>query len=195
MRRFALGSVSLLIIAVLFAACSQDEDEIQRALVVNKLKSASDLATVEFVIKKLVIADKEKKVFGIPIGPKASFMAETKAVVLAGFDLRDIREEDVVIDGKKINLRLPPISVIDFNYSSDSVRVVDRYTDDNFFNRISIGEKDDFFRQSETSLRRSMKELGMEKAAEDKTKILLEGLLTNLGFKEIYIHFHEKSHS
>lgn len=195
MRQSALRIIVLFLFGVFLSACAKNEDDIQRALVVNKLKSASDLATVEFVIKKLVIADKEKKVFGIPIGPKASFMAETKAVVLAGFDLRDIREEDVIIEGKKINLTLPPITVIDFNYPSDSVKVVERYTDDNFFNRISVGEKDDFYRQSETSLRQSIKELGMEKAAEDKTKILLEGLLTNLGFKEIYIHFHEKSNS
>jgi hypothetical protein len=187
-RKFAVFSLLAAMIFML-GACSDDDKDIQRALVVNKLKSSSDLATVEYVIKKLIIADKEKSVFGIRIARNASFMAETKAVILAGIDLRDIREKDVVIEGEKINLQLPPVRIIDFSYPPDSVKIIERYTDDNFFNRISVGEKDDFFRQSETALRESLEDLGIKKTAEDKTKILLESLLTNLGFSEIYIHF------
>jgi len=54
-----------------------------------------------------------------------------------------------------------------------------------------VQDYDRFFQLAETDIRNNLKYLGVVKTTEEKTRQMLEMLLKNLGYTEIYIHFKE----
>jgi hypothetical protein len=170
---------------VLFSSCKKNE----RALVVGKIQNASDLATTEFVIDKIVFGTKTKKLALLKIS-EASFMAYSQAKVKAGIDLSKIKEEDIKIEGTKIRLELPPIEVINFSYPPASF-VEDSLISDPkvFLNKINIRDQEEFFRLAELDIRENLRYIGIVRTTQNHTRQLFQILLASLGYEEIYITF------
>ena len=175
---------ALVVSMLIFSACNSSS---KRAEVVNQLKSASKLTTVEYVLTKIVSA-KENKL----IGKNLYFFAKTKAYVKAGIDLSKLQENDIVISENKISVSLPPIEIINFSYPADSFEVVTKYTEERSlfgWNNIDVEQKDDYFRQAETDIRANINDLGITEVAEKNALKFLTKLLASLGFTEIYLTF------
>lgn len=180
-----LPFMAFIAVAVVFSACKKNE----RALVVGKIQNASDLATTEFVIDKIVFGTKTKKLALLKIN-KASFMAYSQAKVKAGIDLSKIREADIRIEGTKIHLELPPIEVINFSYPPASF-VEDSLISDPkvFLNKIDIRDQEEFFRLAELDIRENLRYIGIVRTTQNHTRQLFQVLLGSLGYEEIYITF------
>ncbi len=176
---------SLLTLIVLMGSCKKNE----RALVVGRIQNASDLATTEFVIDKIVFGTKTKKLALLKIS-EASFMAYSQAKVKAGIDLSKIEESDIRIEGSKIHLKLPSIEVINFSYPPASF-VEDSLISDPkvFLNRINIRDQEEFFRLAELDIRENLQYIGIVKTTQNNTRQLFQVLLGALGYDEIYITF------
>jgi hypothetical protein len=182
---------SLTFIVLLFAlvvsatSCKKND----RALIVGKIQNASDLATTEFVIDKIVFGTKTKRLAFFKIN-EASFMAYSQAKVKAGIDLSKIRESDIRIEGNKIHLRLPPIEVINFSYPPASF-VEDSLISNPkiFLNKINIRDQEEFFRLAELDIRENLQYMGIVKTTQNHTRQMFNVLLGSLGYKEIYINF------
>ncbi|MBC8489886.1 MAG: DUF4230 domain-containing protein, partial [Bacteroidetes bacterium] len=175
----------ILFILIIAFSCKQND----RAIVVSRIKAASKLATVEFTVDKVVFATKDKKFLGIIRLNQAAFLAYTQAYIKTGIDLYKLKPEDVEIDGKMINLLLPAVEVINFSYPVEKYRVDKSVKSKKFLVKFKIEDYDDLFRQAEIDIRNNLKYLGMVKTTEDKTRLLMESLLKNLGYNEIYIDF------
>ncbi len=176
--------VLVVFIALLIASCSSEPD---RAMVISKLKSSSKLATVEYVVSKIISAKDENW-----FTKNTYFFAETEATIKAGIDLEKLREEDISISGKRISIKLPAVEIINFSYPAEGFKVIEKYTDDKAllkWNSITVAEKDDLYRQGETDIRNNIKDLGIVKTAQNNTKILITKILRLSGFEEIYIEF------
>jgi hypothetical protein len=174
-----------MILTVLLFSCKKNE----RALVVGKIQNASDLATTEFVIDKIVFGTKTKKLALLKIS-EASFMAYSKARVKAGIDLSKIKEADIRIEDTKIHLELPPIEVINFSYPPSSF-VEDSLISDPkvFLNKIDIRDQEEFFRLAELDIRENLRYMGIVRTTQNNTRQLFQILLSSLGYDEIYISF------
>lgn len=172
-------------LSLCFLSCKNKD----RELVVGKIQQASDLVTAEFVVDKVVFGKKTKKVFFVPIN-EASFLAYSQAKIKTGIDLNNIAEQDIVIEGTKISLSLPPIEVINFSYPPDSF-VEDTLISNpsRFLNNISLEDQEEFFRMAETDIRESLPYLGIVKTSQEHTRKMMQSLLQALGFTEIYISF------
>jgi hypothetical protein len=181
MGKTLIISIALL---VLLSGCHDD-----RSLVVGKIKKASYLATTQFTIDKLVYGTQNKKLFWAFNLSESRFLAQSQAIVKTGIDLDELKEEDIRIEGQKITLVLPPIRVITFSYPSDRYTAIEGYSEEFAFNKISLKEKEAFFRDAELDIRRSLPYMDITKTTEQKTRILFEALLRNLGYTEIYIRF------
>ncbi|WP_194974838.1 DUF4230 domain-containing protein [Aquiflexum lacus] len=175
----------LLILAVLISSCQNND----RALIVGKIQNASDLATTEFVIDKIVFGTKTKRLAFFKIN-EASFMAYSQAKVKTGIDLSKIRESDIRIEGNKIHLRLPPIEVINFSYPPASF-VEDSLISNPkiFLNKINIRDQEEFFRLAELDIRENLQYMGIVKTTQNHTRQMFNVLLGSLGYEEIYINF------
>lgn len=168
-------------------ACRQND----RSLVVSRIKSAAKLATTEFVLNKTIMAAKDKKIlFFVPLNA-ALFVAYTEATVTAGIDVNKLKKEDILIDGTSISLKLPPVEVINFSYPFDKYRIDKELSQDEFLNKFTLQEHEELYRQSELEIRSLLKQIGVVEQTEEKTRQMMENILKNLGYTEIYIEFRE----
>ncbi|SDM35058.1 Protein of unknown function [Catalinimonas alkaloidigena] len=167
-------------------ACQPDE----RGLVVGKIQQASDLATTEFTVDKIVHGTKTRKFSWFLKLSEARFLAYSQATVKTGIDLGQIAERDVEIEGKRITLRLPPVKVINFSYPPAGF-VEDSLISDPkaFLNKISLDDQEEFFRQAELDIRNNLAYMGVVETTQQHTRALLTQLLRALGYREIYISF------
>lgn len=176
----------LLIFFICLSSCSLfDKNKSKRSEVVTKLKSSAKLASVEYVITKVVKAEKVR-----PILKNSYFFAHTEAYIKAGIDLDKLKEDDVEVEGNRVKLHLPPIEIINFSYPVDSFRLVDKYTTKPgiFAGAFTLEERDELYKQGETSIRENIKELNIVETAEKNTRNLIQKLLEASGF-EVYVTF------
>ena len=177
----------ILIAVLILSLCCCKQNK--RAIVVSKIRKASKLATVEFTIDKTVFASRDKKLLWLIKLNHADFLAYTQAFVKTGIDLNKLQPDDVVIDGKMIRLTLPHIEVLNFSYPIEKYRIDKEITRNAFLNRFTIEDYDKFYQQAEINIRNNLKYLGIIKTTEEKTRLMIESLLKNLGYNEIYIDF------
>jgi len=185
-----MGSVKqfLLVVGCLMLFSCQQKD---RSIVVSRIKNASKLATTEFVLDKTILAARDKKLlFVIPLNA-ALFVAYTEAIVTAGIDVNKLKKEDIVIDGNSISIKLPPVEVINFSYPFDKYRIDKELSHDEFLNKFTLEDHEELYRQSELEIRSLLKQIGIIDQTEEKTRQLLENILKNLGYTEVYIEFRE----
>ncbi|MFZ6011279.1 MAG: DUF4230 domain-containing protein [Bacteroidota bacterium] len=177
--------IYLLIILLCLAGC-QDK---KRGIAISTIKSASKLATTEVTLSKMIFASQEKRFLHIIRLNEAYFAARTEAIVKAGVDLEKLGKDDVLIEGERITISLPPVKVIDFAYPFEKYKIDYSITDNAFGNVITIEEHEKLYRQSEVEIRRVLPDMGIKEATERNTRVLLEGLLKSLGYTEVYISF------
>lgn len=183
MRRIVyILAISLLLV---FTACQKNK----RHLVISKIKSTAKLATTETIIDKVVIGQKERKIFGLVKISNAEFVAYSQAIVKTGIDLTKIKRNDIKIEGNIIELNLPPIEVLDFAYPFERYVIDTILSDNDIFNKIDVIDQEDFFRKAEIDIRKHLKYMGITEQTQENTRKLMEGLLKNLGYEEIYISF------
>jgi len=137
------------------------------------------------------LATRDKKILLIIPLNAALFVAYTEAVVTAGVDVNKLKKEDIVIEGNSISIKLPPVEVINFSYPFDKYRIDKELSHDEFLNKFTLEEHEELYRQSEIEIRSLLKQIGVVEQTEEKTRQLMENLLKNLGYTEVYIEFKE----
>ncbi|OQY05569.1 MAG: hypothetical protein B6I20_01015 [Bacteroidetes bacterium 4572_117] len=179
--------IQFILFLLLIASFSCNRSEPDRAMVISKLKNSAKLATVEYIVTKIITA-KDNNLFA----KDAYFFAETEATIKAGIDLDKLKDEDVKIDGTKISILLPAIEIVNFSYPSEGFKVIEKYSDETAifkWNSIGVATKDDLYRQGETDIRQNINDMGIIKTAKKNTRVLLTKILSLSGFEEIYIDF------
>lgn len=178
--------VLLIFLSANLLSC-QEEDK--RYLVVSKVKSAAKLAITETIIDKVVLGTQEKKLLGFIKVNKAHFAAHTQAIITTGVDLSKLSPGDIVINKKRIEIALPAVQVLDFSYPFDRYRIDSTVTRNKFLNKIDVLDHERFYMMAELDIRNNLKYTGIKEATESKTRLMMEGLLKNLDYEEIYITF------
>lgn len=177
--------ISFVFVVLIFAGCRKPD----RHLVVSKIKSTAKLATTETIIDKVVIGQKEQSIFGLVKISNAEFVAYSQAIVKTGIDLRKIKRDDITIDGNIIEVHLPAVEVLDFAYPFERYEIDTVLSDNDIFNKIDVIDQEVFFREAELDIRKHLKYMGITEQTRENTRKLMEGLLKNLGYEEIYISF------
>ncbi|MFY0627595.1 MAG: DUF4230 domain-containing protein [Reichenbachiella sp.] len=177
-------TIILIVSLLLFNSCSE-----KRGLVVGKIQKAAKLSTTEFTVDKLVWGVKDKRVLWVIKLNQAQFLAQSQAIIKAGVDLERIEEGDIEIENDKINITLPHVEVLNFSYPSESFKKVDILTRNAFSTNINLRDQEKFFQDAETDIRNSLEHMGIVETTQRKTRTMMEALLRNLGYKEIYIQF------
>ncbi|MGB3587711.1 MAG: DUF4230 domain-containing protein [Tunicatimonas sp.] len=174
-----------LLMGLLLACKSED-----RGLVVGKIQQASDLATTEFTVEKIVHGTKTKKIAWFIKLSEARFLAYSQAKIKAGVDLSQIEEGDIEIEGQKITLRLPPVKIVNFSYPPSSFQEDSVISNPKaFLNSISVADQESFFRDAELDIRNNLEYMGIVETTQNHTRTLLRQLLRSLNYEEVYISF------
>ncbi len=175
------------ILILVFSGCNKDKE---RYLVISKIQTASKLATTETTLDKIIFGTQERRFLRIIHLNETRFVAYSQATVKSGIDLTKLTPQDVKITGERIEVMLPAVEVLDFSYPFSTFQIDSNVTDTKaFLNKLTIKDYEDFYMQAELDIRNNLAYMGIKEATEQKTRILLTGLLKNLGYEEIYISF------
>ena len=181
-------SIGCFLAVLLLSGCQKND----RHLVISKIQSTAKLATTETIIDKVVIGQKEKRIAGLVKISNAEFVAYSQAIVKTGIDLKKIERDDVQIEGNMIELDLPAVEVLDFAYPFERYEIDTVLSDNDIFNKIDVIDQEVFFRQAEIDIRKHLKYMGIIEQTQENTRKLLESMLKNLGYEEIYISFEKQ---
>lgn len=192
-RSIKFLTIFLLIVLIFTSSCKLGEkkEDQRKVLVINKIQGCSRLASVEYVIKKIIMAKKTKRFLGLKLDKPASFMAETRASIKAGIDLSKLEQKNIKIEGSGISILLPAVEIVSFDYSSQNCRIIDKYTVNSIISRLTLKEKDELYRKGEMYIWDNLHSFGIIKAAETNLKTMLTRLLSSLNFTSIDIRIEE----
>ena len=177
------------VIAWQFLGCQLQESRIDKKEVLGKIRQAANLASVEYVLTKVIISKKGSTLFGMQMGDDATFMAKTKATITAGINLSDLTNQDIEISDKTIHIEFPKVKMLNFSYPSEDFKTINEYTNKSFWNEIAINEKDDLFRQAEIDIKKSVEKLDIYRTGEANIRKLLTPILQSSGFETVIISF------
>ncbi len=180
--------IAYILLVALFVSCNKED---KRYLVVSKIQSVNKLATCEAVVDKVILGTKEKRLLGLITINEARFLAYSEAIVKTGIDLNKLKPEDVKIEGKRIELKLPAVEVLDFSYPFEKYKIDYSITKNAFLNSMDIMDHERLYQEAELDIRKQLPYLGIRSTTEMKTRLMVTGMLKNLGYEEIYISFGE----
>jgi hypothetical protein len=149
--------------------------------VVLQIQGLAELATVKYVVEKIVMAEDVK-----PYGDSRVVLV-AHGIVRAGIDLKALREEDLKLDGRGVHLMLPAPKVLSAHLDEEQTRVLD----------YSVGLLRSFDKSLEQQARRkgldavvqAAELAGIRQEAEERIVFELTRLLKLLGFEKVDIEF------
>jgi hypothetical protein len=172
----------ILLLLLFCSACNKKEQQLQQVMALQQM---SDLATVEYVVTKIIKASDNKTWY--KIGDRKILMS-CKATLTAGIDLSTIKREAVQIEGKNITLTLPHSKMIAVNIKPEDI--VEEYESIDVLRQPFTGEERNALAiQAENQVKASIAELGILQTAETNAALFVNSFLHRLGYEKIVIHF------
>ncbi|WP_336515630.1 DUF4230 domain-containing protein [Pollutibacter soli] len=166
--------------------CGKKLDRVQEVLTIRNM---NDLATVEYVVTKIIKTNDNKTWY--KIGDRKILMS-CQASIKAGIDFSALKPENITINGDEISLQLPPAKMISLSIRPEDISV--QYEDVGVFRQsFSQAEKDLLLSQGEEQIKSSIASLGVLNTAETNASVFLTQFLKKLGYKKINIRFGDKA--
>jgi hypothetical protein len=145
--------------------------------VVQQVQTLSQLVTVKYVIEKIVVLE-DAKWYG---ENRVTLVAH--GVAKAGVNLDRLGPGDVEIDGPRITLALPPVSLTDVYLDDHHTQVLERAT--GLLRTFDKNLEQEARRQAVDQIRVAALENGIAKEAGDRARDQLSNLFHQLGFAEV----------
>lgn len=175
-------SIILLVPGLMVFGCKNKDQQIQQILALQKM---NDLATVEYVVTKVIRANDDQTWY--KFGDRKILM-RCSATITAGIDLSSITREQVRIDKKNIQLALPHAKLISINIKPEDITV--QYQEVDLFRQtFSSEERNALAIQAENQIKESIAELGILQTAETNASLFVNNFLNRLGYEQININF------
>lgn len=161
-----------------------DKTESDRVAVVKEMRALSRLETASFTIEKIIDSESSGNVFQkLLFGDKILLIANGN--VIAGIDFIGIEEKDVVVEGKKIQVSLPPPQIFLASLDNTKTKVYDRKSG------LLSGGNDNLESEARATAEQSIREAacssGILDMASDNARKQITSFLSSLGFVEITI--------
>jgi hypothetical protein len=172
--------IALVIIAT--AGCSKNLSKKERADIFT-LKDMNDLATVEYVVSKVVKANDNRDWF--KIGDRQIIMSAT-GYIKAGIDLSQIIEEEQKLSGNEITIVLPPAKIISISIPPDELKQ-EMENVNVFRHTFSSKEREELLRQAEWSIRKTADSMDIRKKAEDNAVAFVKSFVEKLGHTNVNV--------
>jgi hypothetical protein len=171
------------LLLLLFISCGNKRQ--QQAVL--SLKEMSDLATVEYTVTKIVKANDNKSWY--KIGDRKILMS-CEANIKAGIDMSKLTKKNFTVSGNSIDVILPAPKVISLNIPAESIKT--EYEEvGTLRSNFSSKERDEFVKQAEVQIKRSIDSLGVLNQAKANTDLFVANFLKRLGYDNINISYAE----
>jgi len=154
------------------------------AMVLQQVKTLSELVTVEYVLERTVVIEVPPEgVLRQMFEGQNRLLMVVHGNVKAGLDLSQIQPGDIQVLKKRISIKLPPARITDAYLDEKQTRVVERSTG---FLRSFDKDLEQSTRQTAVEdLRRAARVSGILKDADERGRMQLKNLFNELGFEEV----------
>ena len=158
---------------------------INSTVIAERLSKISELSTVKYNYSNvLALKDSKKfKDFPIPFTEK-SFLIKYSGYIKAGVDLKDL---DVVVNEKKVTITLKKAKIFDHAINNEDLFVYDEKS--SMFNKLSMQDMVDEISNEKSKVEADLLKTGFLDEANANTKLLLQGILSDMGFENVTIVF------
>lgn len=185
----AVGIVFLAVWFFVFREATGTLINTDRASVIKEIRSLQRLETASFTIEKIIDGGTTgNNIFQqFLFGDKILLIAHGQ--VIAGFDLSQISEKDIEVEGSVLRIVLPKPQILVATLDNTQTKVYDRQK-----GLLNPGEKDletNARKAAEDSIRQAACDGGILTQASDNARKQLTSLFTALGFIQISIDIPE----
>jgi hypothetical protein len=185
MKQYVFFSFALALTLALFSCDDAPVNETE----IYEVRRIGTLSTTEYTVGKIVKLDDRGEWY--KWGQRKILMS-CKARIKAGVNLSNIKDKDITVRGKRIEIQLPPPEIVSFEMNPDEVKT-EMQDISGLRADFSQSEKNRIMRLGEKSIRKDLQQLNILRDAETNAIAFLTDFYRQLGFEEIIIHGTEKT--
>lgn len=153
---------------------------------VFQIRNIGTLSTSEYTVGKVIKLTDESDFWDLKWGSR-SILISCKAKIKGGINLSEIKDEDIKVNGKKIEIYLPAPKIISFEMDPDQIHTeVVELT--GLRADFSQQERTKILQKGEESIRKDMKHLNIINDAEKNAIVFVTDFYKELGFEEVIVH-------
>ncbi|WP_291633777.1 DUF4230 domain-containing protein [Clostridium sp.] len=174
-----------LIMVYFFLNNVSNDKVISSTVIAERLSKISELSTVKYNYSNVLSIKNSKKFkdFSIPFTEK-SFLIKYSGYIKAGVDLKDL---EVVVNNRTIIITLKKAKIFDHAINTDDLFLYDEKS--SLFNKLSAQDMIDEISNEKSKVEADLLKTDFLEQANTNTKILLQGILLDMGFETITITF------
>lgn len=147
------------------------------ATVIRQVQPLAQLATVQFVLEK-VVAFEDAKWYG-----DNRVLLVARGVVKAGVDFSRLQPGDVELRERGVTLRLPPAVITDAYLDDQGTKVIERST--GLMRVFDKQLEQEARRLAVEDIKRAARQSGILKEADDRARLQIAVALRQLGFESV----------
>jgi len=173
-------------LGILFISlCCNKKEIAEQKQLVPVIKQLSELATVEYVVTKIIKANDNNTWY--KVGDRKILMS-CRATLTAGIDLSKIDEENIKISNKNITMVLPRAKLLSINIKPEDIKT--EYEEVSIFRTpFTNAERDVLAAQGEKQIKGSADSLGILQSAEINASLIISNFLKRSGYQTVNISF------
>lgn len=158
---------------------------INSTLIAERLSKISELSTIKYSYSNVIVVKDSKKFkeLSIPFTEK-SFIIKYSGYIKAGVDLKDL---EVAINMETVTITLKKAIILDHVINSKDIFVYDERS--SMFNKLSMQDMIDEISNEKIKVEDNLIKTKFLEEASSNTKLLLQGILLDMGFKNVIIVF------
>ncbi|MGV3772831.1 MAG: DUF4230 domain-containing protein [Verrucomicrobiales bacterium] len=150
---------------------------VNTSIVIRQIQGLSELVTVKYVLEKVVVVE-DVKWYG-----ENRILVLAHGVVKAGVDLSELKDDQVVVEGKKITLTLPREKITDAYLDEKMTQVIERST--GVIRQFDKDLEQNARVQAVDDLRRAARYNGIMREARERAEMQVKIFLLQAGFEQV----------
>ena len=154
-------------------------------VVISEIKSLGRLETVQFMMQTVIDLEREPtNIWGQVFGTDELLLVASGDVV-AGFDLAEVREQDITVRGDHVTMVLPPPEILYSRVDNEETYVYERKT--GLFRKPDPRIETEARQLAEQAMIQRAQEGQILRQAETNGRLQVEALLRSLGFTDVLL--------
>ena len=179
----AAGALAAVVAWLLFFQTGLRID-LSRPAVVQRIQRLQRLETVVYSMEKIVTGTQDNAYLPRMLAGERILLI-VHGEVIAGIDLARLDDAKIDIQGRRIEIELPPAEVFSTRIDNERTQVYSRET--GLFTSPDPNLESEVRREAERQVRQSAIEGGILKTAAENARATLSGLLEGLGFETVVV--------
>lgn len=151
------------------------------ATIIHDVQSLAQLETIQYTVEKVITAEIGQNAFGFLFGDKMLFIAH--GTVIAGIDMSKITDEDILVDGETLKVKLPEAEIFIATLDNDKSYVYDR--EKGWLTKGETTLETNARRVAEDAILEAALEDGILKQAQINAENYLYRFFISLGYKDV----------